>query len=98
MAAELADMGVDVQIASINQIDAESGTDSFTSDMNLPMVQDTEDLGVWAEWDATWRDVHLVDADNVYISTYNLTEYNLAVAENYETLKAMFVTATEPAR
>ena len=98
MAAELADMGVDVQIASINKIDAESGADSLTSDMNLPMVQDTEELGAWTEWDAAWRDVHLVDADNVYISTYNLTEYNLGVAENYETLKAMFVAAAEPAR
>jgi hypothetical protein len=91
MAAELAEMGVELQLASINKIDAESGISSLTADMNLPVVQDTDELGVWAEWDVVWRDVVLVDADNRYVATYNLTEHNLSDADNYETLKGMFV-------
>jgi hypothetical protein len=98
MQVELDALGVDVKIQSINQIAAESGTDSLTEDMNLPMVQDTEAADVWTDWEAAWRDVYLVDTDNLHIGTYNLTEHDLGDPDNYETLKAMFVDAAESAR
>ena len=91
MQSELDALGFDIKLLSINKIAAESGTGAFSADMNLPMVQDTEPLGVWSDWGAIWRDVYLVDADNRHISTYNLTEHNLSESENYEALKAMFI-------
>jgi hypothetical protein len=92
MADELADAGIDVQLLSINKISAETGVSSFSPDMVLPMVQDTTDLGLWTEWEADWRDVYIVDEDNVHVATYNLTGNSLAVTENYEELKSMFIT------
>jgi hypothetical protein len=90
MADELAEAGVDVQLLSINKISAETGVSSFTDSMDLPMVQDTTTLGVWTDWGAAWRDVHLVDRDNVHVGTYNLSTYNLGDPENYAELKGMF--------
>ena len=76
MQAELDAMGLDVQILSINKTAAEAGVSSFSSDHALPMVQDTSELGLWDEWDATWRDVYIVDEDNVHIGTVNLTGFS----------------------
>ena len=94
MQAELDAMGLDVQILSINKTAAEGGVSSFSSDHALPMVQDTSELGLWDEWDATWRDVYIVDEDNVHIGTVNLTGFSLASDANYEEVKNMFIEAT----
>ena len=93
MQAELDAMGLDVQILSINKVAAEAGVSSFTSDHALPMVQDTDELGVWDEWDATWRDVYIVNEDNVHIGTVNLTGFSLSSDTNYEEVKNMFIEA-----
>ncbi len=93
MQSELEALGLDIQILSINKSGAESGVSSFTSDHALPMVQDTTELGVWDAWDATWRDVYLVDEDNVHIGTVNLTGHSLGTTEHYDELKNMFIEA-----
>lgn len=36
----------------------------------------------------TYRDVIILDADNVQVDVYNLSSHNLADANNRETLKA----------
>lgn len=48
---------------------------------------------VWERWDATWRDVWVLDPDNEAHAVYNLTEHNLAVAEEYEGLRLLLIEA-----
>ncbi len=96
MQAELDELGLGIKLLSINKADAESGVSAFTESHALPMVQDTSELGVWDAWGAVWRDVYIVDEDNVHIATYNLTSHSLATEENFEALKNMFIeTATD---
>ena len=44
---------------------ADSGT--------LPIVQDTTDLNIWADWGGQWRDLAILDPNNQFIEFYNLT-------------------------
>jgi len=95
MQEELDAMGLDIELLAINKTAAESGTSLFTDDMVLPMVQDSDDRGIWTDWGATWRDVYVVDSDNVHVGTFNLTGHSLAEEENYTTLLDMLTTAAE---
>lgn len=60
------------------------------------MVQDDAVANVWTNWGATWRDVYVLDPDNVVHSVYNLTTYNLSDPANYEALYDLFVDAGTP--
>ena len=40
-----------------------------------------------------YRDVIIVDADNVVYAVYNLTDYDLSDDDNYAALKALFLEA-----
>jgi hypothetical protein len=95
MQAELNEMGVDVTIHAVNEEGYDSGLSTMAALGDLPLLQDTEEDTVWESWDVTFRDVYIVDDDNVLIDTFNLTTYSLSISENYETLKAMFVAASE---
>jgi len=95
MQEELDALGLDVQLLAINKTGSSSGVSSFSEDMDLPMVQDSAELGVWEEWDATWRDVHVVDRDNVHVGTFNLTGHSLAEEEHYSTVLEMLSSAAE---
>ncbi len=95
MQEELDAMGLDIELLAINKTDAESGTALFSEDMVLPMVQDSDDAGVWTAWDATWRDVYVVDSDNVHVGTFNLTGHSLAEEEHYTALLDMLTSAAE---
>ncbi len=50
---------------------------------------------MWERWQATYRDVHVVDADGARVAVYNLTEHDLADADNYEALKGLLLDATD---
>ena len=95
MQEELDALGLDVKLLAINKTGSSSGVSSFSEDMDLPMVQDTSDLGIWEAWDATWRDVYVVDSDNIHVGTFNLTGHSLAEEEHYSTLFEMLSTASE---
>lgn len=90
MADEFAAAGLDVQLLGINKIPSESGIGSFTDSMDLPVVQDSSDLELWSAWDAEWRDVYLVNRDNVHVATFNLVTHDLREASDYAELKGMF--------
>ena len=78
-----------------------------TDDHDLPLLQDTEAEDVWHVWAITYRDVVILDADNVQVGVFNLTGTSLGEtaltqdtdgdgtpdATNYETLKAMLIAA-----
>lgn len=61
----------------------------------LPWLQDTEADDVWGSWNVTWRDVMILDPQNIHVQTYNLTAHNLARPENYAELKALLKSVAE---
>ena len=82
--------GIDIEIRAINKISAESGISSLSSDMDLPIVQDTSDRAIWADWGGEWRDVFLVNEANEHVGTYNLRDHDIRGADDYAELKGMF--------
>lgn len=50
---------------------------------------------MWESWAATYRDVQVVDAEGARVAVYNLTDHDLADADNYETLKEMLLDAVD---
>ena len=95
MQEEFETMGLEIELLAINKIGSGSGTTYFSEDMVLPMVQDDDELGIWESWDGTWRDVRVVDEDNVHVGTFNLTGHSLAEEENYTALFDMLTAAVE---
>lgn len=57
------------------------------------MLQDDRTAKVWENWDATWRDVHVVDRENHRVGVFNLTDNSLEDPANYETLRTMLIDA-----
>ena len=94
----------DIQILAVNQIGYGSYTSLVASLGDIPMIQDNTTDNIWNTWHALtpnpsaqpYRDVHILNADNEIVDTYNLTTYNLGSAQNYATLKQMFVDAATP--
>ncbi len=93
---------LNIQILGINGVGYEGGNAWFTSNADIPWLQDADTNGdsqsdVWAEWQVAYRDVVILDEENVPAGTFNLTMYNLHVDENYIALRQMFInTATIP--
>ena len=89
---------LNIKILSINMIDKwdEATTPALIADSGtLPIVQDSADLGIWANWGGQWRDVAILDPQNQFLEFYNLTLNNLSVAENYDELKQKLIEAAE---
>ncbi len=82
-----------VQILGINATGEESGNPDIIANRTLPWLQDTADQDVWGHWQATWRDVVILDPKNDRVKIYNLTHNDLAKPENYATLKGFVLDA-----
>lgn len=87
------DLDVPVQILGINDIGLESGNDSMAAMADLPWLQATDEVDVWTMWSAGYRDVLILDENNVEIDRFNLTSGDLSEPSNYATLRDIFVTA-----
>ena len=79
----------------MNAVGYESGTDEMSELGDAPVLQDTDDELVWESWEVTYRDVYILDGENRLHDVYNLTGYSLAVPENYDELRSMFIAAYE---
>lgn len=77
----------DLRILGLNEAGYESGNTLLASSGSLPALQDTLADNVKAAWDATYRDVVIVDEQGRFVEAYNLTQYSLGVVSNYATLK-----------
>ena len=87
---------LDIQILGVNGAGRESGNASVTSGRDIPWLQDDES-DVWTSWGVTYRDVVIVDADNVMVGAFNLTTYDLRNSDVYDALTQIFVdTASIP--
>lgn len=73
----------------------ESANDTAAEVGDLPLLQDDADNDVWASWQATYRDVQIVDANGDRAAVYNLTEHDLGDPDNYETLRQMLLDAVD---
>jgi VCBS repeat-containing protein len=85
-----------VDILAINEAGQQGGNDNTTAD--LPVVQDVNNDGIagsdtWVAWDATWRDVTILDANNVVTAVYNLTTNDLSQPAKYAELRQLFANA-----
>ncbi len=60
----------------------------MVSGRTLPLLQDTASQNVWGRWTATWRDVMILNPENIHVDTYNLSDHDLANPAFYAELKA----------
>jgi hypothetical protein len=92
---------LDIEILGINQLGQEAGNANATSGKSIPWLQDVDAdqdgrSDVWANsWPVQWRDVAIVDADNVQIDVYNVTTFNLENPDNYATLMQKLIDAAQ---
>ena len=82
-----------VSLLAVNERGYESGNDAASQESDLPLLQDTAEEGVWDAYDAVYRDVQILDADNAHVGTFNLTDNSLSDEANYEALKEMLIDA-----
>jgi len=80
---------MDVRILGVNEAGLEAGNAAIVYQRTIPWLQDTFDADVWNAWEVNWRDVVILDGDNVPVATFNLSIYDLAVAANYDSLKTL---------
>lgn len=59
----------------------------------IPLLQDTADVDAWTAWQVEYRDVIILDRDNVPVGVFNLTEHDLSMMGEYETLKNILIDA-----
>jgi hypothetical protein len=91
MQPEIDDLGlpVEVRILGVNEEGHESGNAVNCEGRVIPWLQDTSEEDVWHEWDVTFRDVVILDPDNVPVAAYNLSIHDLSVPANYDSLKSL---------
>ena len=82
-----------VRISGINAIGLESDNAPACAGRTLPWLQDVQSVDVWTSWQANWRDVIILDAQNVPFATYNLTTHDLANPVYYAELRTLLVNA-----
>ncbi len=87
-----------IQILGVNRAGLEAGNALMTAGRDIPWLQDVDDnedglSDTWDSWDVAYRDVVILDGQNIKVGTFNLTTYDLGVPENYDTLRQMLVDA-----
>ena len=86
---------LEIAILGVNQAGYDAGNDSICDGRDLPWLQETTSDSVWTDWGATYRDVIILDEDNVQIGVYNLTTHNLSVQADYDALKRLLLDAAQ---
>lgn len=81
-----------IQIVGINHVDKASGNDGMCQGRDLPWLQD-DASNVWELWVHAYRDVVILDAQNVVMERYNLTDHPLDDPANYAALKSKLTAA-----
>ena len=87
-----------IQLLGVNLMGHESGNSLIVAGRTIPMLQDRDSdqdgqSDAWTAWATEWRDVVILDGQNVKTGVFNLTQHNLATASEYETLKTMLIDA-----
>jgi hypothetical protein len=93
IAAQLPDAGI--RLLGVNAVGQERDNGLMCEERDLPWLQEAADDPIWEPWQVTYRDVVILDGGNEVYAVYNLSEHNLAIAENYAALEALLVQAWE---
>ncbi len=93
---------LDIQILGVNAVGHESQNELASSYADIPWLQDVDPNGdlepdVWDAWQIAYRDVVVVDKENVPVGTFNLTTHNIQYSDNYNELLQMFVSTASGA-
>lgn len=89
MQTELA--ALPVAILGCNRSGSESNNLAACLGKDIPWLQDTPEDHVWTQWQVTYRDVVILDENNVPVAVYNLTEHDLNDPANYLELKTILL-------
>ena len=81
-----------IRILGVNRPAQEASNSLIVAGHTTPWLQDPDGL-VWSSWNATWRDVVILDPANRKVGVFNLTDHNLSDPVNYGTLLAMLKSA-----
>ncbi|MHC4408591.1 MAG: hypothetical protein ACYS0E_14870 [Planctomycetota bacterium] len=81
--------GTDIRIIGINQATASAGNIDTCDGKDIPWLQPDGFIDPWTDWNVRYRDVIILDADNIPVAVYNLTDHNLQDAPSYAELKAL---------
>lgn len=82
----------------MNQFGFEASNEAMCEGRDLPWLQDDATQNVWAAWAVTYRDVIILDEENIPVAVYNLTSQSLAVQANYDALRQLFLDVATGAR
>jgi hypothetical protein len=82
-----------ISILGVNAVGLESTNVEMTTGRVLPWLQDVAAVDAWGSWQATWRDVWIVDAAGDARGVYNLTEHDLNDPLSFATLKQLLLDA-----
>lgn len=77
----------------VNEYGHSSGNETLFTVTDLPVLQDDLTALVWTNWQASWRDLYVVDADNNVYAIVNLTTYNLGDPANYAMVYDLLIEA-----
>lgn len=80
---------LDVKIHGVNQIGHESKNETACQGKDLPWLQEGPTDLVWSNWQVTYRDVVILDGDNVPVEVFNLSDHNLGDPAQFATLKSI---------
>lgn len=82
-----------VRLLGVNGAGFEAGVPQMVNGRFIPLLQDTAEVDAWGAWQAEYRDVIILDRDNVPVGVFNLTEHDLSQMGEYEALKTMLIDA-----
>lgn len=79
-----------VRIHGVNGLGLQSGNAAVTAGRDLPWLQPTDpSTDPWTSWAVTYRDVIILDEENLPVAVYNLTVHNLRDQVNRDELTAL---------
>jgi hypothetical protein len=67
----------------------------MTAGRTLAWLQDTSQATVWTNWNVVYRDFRILNSQNQLYAVFNLTDHDLSVATNRDTLKQLLLQAAQ---
>lgn len=82
-----------IHLLGINGAGHESGVAAMIDGRVIPLLQDTAEADVWGAWEVVYRDVIILDRENIPVGVFNLTEHDLGNMADYTALKTTLLEA-----
>jgi len=82
-----------IHLLGVNGAGHESDVALMTEGRTIPLLQDTAEADVWSAWEVVYRDVIILDRENVPVGVFNLTQNDLSNMADYTALKTMLIDA-----